>query len=253
MSVLKFTQEELDEMQDEKPNISVEIEEDEKESGGELSDIEEEEREEDTREPPEEIKKDEVFNVPKTQPDPDYDEEPAVKTKKKRKPLSEETKAKLRASLAKAREKSKEKRKAQKELRIKKEALAKAERKKHIRARKAKKMNEDAELEVEAESFIHKKENEMWNEERITNLMNRTLDTYFTKRQEEKTKRQSFPAPPQGYYIPSQPAHMQQPQRAIPKPAPKPKPKAPSNPYANLWGLTQEDFDEFASKNNNTY
>ena len=239
---MPFTQEELDTMNDD-PNLSIDIADQQEEQ---QEDIEEEEEqlediEEETEEQQEqtEVKKEEVFDVP------NYDEDPPVKSKKKRKPLSEETKAKLRESLKKARAKSTEKRKAMKINRMKKEAEAKAEKKKHIRERKAKKMALDAELEIEAEQTIMKKEQDLWNEDRITNLMNRTLDTYFTKRQEEKKKREHFPAPQGGYYIPAQTPQQQQ--RAIAKPVQPVKPKPASNPYASLWGLTQEDFDKYGN------
>jgi len=237
MSIMPFTQEQLDEMNDAEgttDNIKLDIE-------AEATDEEAEEAEEEEEELPiTKVNKEEVFEVPEV----NYDEEPAVKTRKKRKPLSEETKAKLRESLKKAREKSAEKRKAMKINRMKKEAETKAEKKKHIRERKARKMAVDAELEVEAEATIMKKEQDLWNEDKITNLMNRTLDTYFTKRQEEKKKRETFPAPPQGYYIPAQ---APQQQRAIAKPTQPVKPKLASNPYASLWGLTQDDFDKYGN------
>jgi hypothetical protein len=242
MSIMPFTQEQLDEITAEE-NIKQEIQEEEAPEDTaeqlEAPDTEEQLEATDTAEQLEGSTKEEVFDLP----EPDYDEEPPVKSKKKRKPLSEETKKKLRESLAKARAKSVEKRKAMKINRMKKEAEEKAAKKKHIRERKAKKMNMDAELEIEAEATIMKKEADMWNDDRITNLMNRTLDTYFTKRQEEKKKRETFPAPQGGYYMPAQPP---QNQRAIPKPQPV-KPKPPTNPYASLWGLTQEDFDKYGN------
>ena len=241
---MPFTQEQLDEMNDD--NIKLDIAEAEGTSTDEDIAEQQEGTDEDIEEqqearPISKVNKEEVFDIA-PQTEPDYDEEPAVKSKKKRKPLSEETKAKLRESLKKAREKSAEKRKAMKINRMKKEAETKAEKKKHIRERKARKMAVDAELEVEAEATIMKKEQDLWNEDKITNLMNRTLDTYFTKRQEEKKKRETFPAPPQGYYIPAQ---SPQQQRAIAKPTQPVKPKPANNPYAHLWGLTTEDFEKY--------
>ena len=232
-------------------NLTIEVEEDEPPTPTieEDEEVEENEGAEQSEEEPEQVEvkeekpKEELFDMP------NYDEEPAVKTKKKRKPLSEETKAKLRASLAKAREKSKEKRAALKEMRAKKAAEEKPVKKKHIRERKARKMAEEAELEVMAETNIMKKEQDLWNEERITSLMNRTLDTYFTKRQEEKKKREKFPMPAQQtneYYVPHYPAHNQQGYRAVPKPSPQPpKPRKATNPYADLFGLTQDDYDDY--------
>ena len=97
-----------------------------------------------------------------------------------------------------------------KTLRLKNEAAEKAKAKKHIKERKKKRMLEEAHLEVNAEQSIIQEEQDLWNEERITSLMNRTLDTYFTKRKEEKTKREQFPMGPQGqpYYMPAQPAYL---------------------------------------------
>ena len=232
---LPFTQKELDAMNDTEPEPPAVEQEENIEA-----EVEEVEQEEEETAPPaapsEEVEEpspaDELFEMPKKQ-------------RKKRKPLSEEQKDKLRASLAKAREKSKLKRAAMKALRLKTEAAEKVEAKKHIKARKKKKMLQDAHLEVNAEESILRKEDEMWNEDRITSLMNRTLDTYFTKRKEEKTKRENFPMGPQGqpYYMPQQPAyHQQAPQRAIPKPVPA-APRKPTNPYFAMFGLTAEDED----------
>lgn len=228
---LPFTPEELE---------SINHEADDEESPTELKVIEEENEVEEPVEAVEEepveaneveaneVEEPEIFEIPK-------------KPRKKRKPLTEETKKKLRESLAKAREKSKQKRAALKVLRQKEEAQEKAIAKKHIKARKQKKMLEEAHLEVNAEQTIFKEEQDLWNEEKITSLMNKTLDTYFTKRAEQKKTREQFPMGPQGQptYMPQQPAYQQtQPQRQIPKPAP---PRKPKNPYFEMFGLTAED------------
>tara|TARA_R110001632_G_scaffold130813_2_gene244916 strand:+ start:791 stop:1510 length:720 start_codon:yes stop_codon:yes gene_type:complete len=236
---MPFTEKELEEIatddapQETKENLEVEVEEQEEQE-------EEPDPEEDIAVQQEDQP---IFEKP------DYDKEDDLelpkKVKKKRKPLSEETKAKLRESLAKAREKSKQKRSAMKVLRQKNEAQEKAKAKKHIRERKKKKMIEEAHLEVSAEESIIKQEEDMWNEDKITNLMNRTLDTYFKKRKEEKKTRETFPMGPSGqpYYMPHQPAYQQtQPMRAIPKPAPVPR--KPKNPYFEMFGLTAEDEDK---------
>ena len=231
---LPFTQEQLDAMNEPEPEPEIEAPEENIEA-----EIEEEEEEEE-EETPQTTK--EIFDKP------DYDKEEfemPKKQRKKRKPLSEEQKDKLRASLAKAREKSKLKRAAMKALRLKTEAEEKTEAKKHIKERKKKKMLQDANLEVNAEESMLRKEDDMWNEGRISDLMNRTLDTYFTKRKEEKTKREQFPMGPnnQPYYMPAQPTYNQiQPQRATPKPPPA-KPREPKNPYFAMFGLTAEDED----------
>jgi len=233
---LPFTQKELDAMNDTEPEPpAVEQEENIEAEVEEVEQVEEETAP--PAAPSEEVEEpspaDELFEMPKKQ-------------RKKRKPLTDAQKDKLRESLAKAREKSKLKRAAMKALRLKTEAAEKVEAKKHIKARKKKKMLQDAHLEVNAEESIIKEEQDMWNEDRITSLMNRTLDTYFTKRKEEKKTRENFPMGPQGqpYYMPQQPAyHQQAPQRAIPKPAPPAAPRKPTNPYFAMFGLTAEDED----------
>lgn len=223
---LPFTNEELESMNDEpheeepheeepqKENIELEVEEEQPEEVEEVEEVKE------VEEP--------IFEIPK-------------KARKKRKPLTEAQKDKLRASLVKAREKSQLKRTALKVLRQKEEAQEKAIAKKHIKARKNKKMLEEAHLEVNAEQTIFKEEQDLWNEDKITNLMNKTLDSYFIKRAEQKKTREQFPAGPQGQamYMPQQPAyHQTQPQRAIPKPMP---PRKPTNPYFEMFGLTADD------------
>ena len=236
---LPFTQEQLDAMNetDTSGTEPAAVEQEEENIEAEVEEVEQEEEE---TAPEADIAEqstapapaDELFEMPKKQ-------------RKKRKPLSEAQKEKLRESLAKAREKSKLKRSALKVLRLKTEAAEKVEAKKHIKARKKKKMLQDAHLEVNAEESIIKEEQDMWNEDRITSLMNRTLDTYFTKRKEEKKTRENFPMGPQGqpYYMPQQPAyHQQAPQRAIPKPVPA-APRKPKNPYFAMFGLSAEDED----------
>ena len=164
-------------------------------------------------------------------------EMPKPKGKKKR-VMSE----KQKAALAKAREKSNEKRKAMALARRKEEALIKAEKKAHLRKRRQKKLEQDALLEEMAETSVMKKEQSMWDEDKLVNLMNRTMDTYFTKRQEEKTRRQQIPVDPAIYanYQPAQP-----PQRSIQRPRQPAAPRKPRNPYSQLFGLTPEDEDLF--------
>jgi hypothetical protein len=105
-----------------------------------------------------------------------------------------------------------------------------------IRARKQKKLEQDALIMAHAEEEYETKKAVTWDEETLTNLMTKTMDSYFDKRQKEKTRRATIPAPPEGYYIPAQPP---QAQRAIPKQPPKPK--KPKNPYYALWGLSDSE------------
>ena len=158
------------------------------------------------------------------------------KPKKKKRQMTE----KQKAALAKAREKGNMKRKAMALARKKEEAMIKAEKKAHIKKRRQKQLEQEALIEEMAETSVMKKEQDLWDEEKLVSLMNRTMDTYFHKRQEEKTRRQQFPVDPAVYanYQPAQP-----PVRSKPKPAPKAR--ALRNPYSQLFGLSADDEDLF--------
>ena len=161
-----------------------------------------------------------------------------VKSKKKKRQLSE----KQLSNLAKAREKAAIKRKALAAARKKERELSLAEKKNHIKKRKAKQLQQQAEIEVYAEESVMKKEQSMWDEDKLTQLMTKTMDTYFEKRKEEKTKRQSFPVDPSVYsnYNPGMP-----PQRGVPqRPPVQPKPQL-KNPYSAMFNLTPEDEELF--------
>ncbi len=160
------------------------------------------------------------------------------KGKKKKRQLSE----KQLANLAKAREKAAIKRKALAAARKKDRELALAEKKSHIKKRKARALQQQAEIEAYAEDEVMKKEQSMWDEDKLVNLMNRTMDTYFTKRKAEKEKRAQFPVDPAVYanYQPGAP-----PQRSIPKRQAQPTPRKLRNPYSEMFGLTPEDEELF--------
>ena len=185
--------------------------------------IAEEEIEEPLAEPLAEAKQEEVFDLPKP------------KGKKKRQ-LSE----KQLANLAKAREKAAIKRKAIAAAKRKDRELELAEKKLHIKKRKARQLQNQAEIEAFSEETIMRKERDMWDEDKLVGLMNRTMDTYFEKRKAEKEKRASFPVNPNVYanYQPGMP-----PQRAIPRPQEPPKPRQNRNQYSAMFGLTPEDED----------
>ena len=175
---------------------------------------------------PEIAEEDMVFDLP-------------VKPKKKKRQLSE----KQLANLAKAREKAAIKRKAIAAAKKKERELELAEKKAHIKKRKAKQLQQQAEIEAYTEDLVMKKEQNMWDEEKLVNLMNRTMDTYFEKRKAEKEKRAQIPVDPAVYgrYQPGMP-----PQRSIPKPQPpQQQVRQHRNPYSQLFGLTPEDEDMF--------
>ena len=186
------------------------------------------EEEEPTPQEPKEVKpQKELFDIP---------EDPDAKPKKKKRVLRPEQLEHLKI----AREKSAIKRKALAAAKAKDKAIEVAKRKRHITERKKKEIENQALLESHAEAYVMKEEQDMWSEDKLIGLMNRTLDTYFHKRNEEKTKRQQIPIDPAHYanYQPAMP-----PQRAIPKPQ-QPR-KQLRNPYSAQFGLTPEDEDRF--------
>ena len=191
------------------------------------SDESEGEEEEPTPQEPKIKPQKELFDIP---------EDPDAKPKKKKRVLRPEQLEHLKI----AREKSAIKRKALAAAKAKDKAIEVAKRKRHITERKKKEIENQALLESHAEAYVMKEEQDMWSEDKLIGLMNRTLDTYFHKRNEEKTKRQQIPIDPAHYanYQPAMP-----PQRAIPKPQ-QPR-KQLRNPYSAQFGLTPEDEDRF--------
>lgn len=194
---------------------------------------------------PEEIDADDEETAPETEdvkleieepPTPQEELFELPKPKKKKRQLSE----KQLANLAKAREKAAVKRKALAAARRKERELDLAERKSHIKKRKAKQLQQQAEIEAYSEEIVMKKEKDMWNEDKLVHLMNRTMDTYFEKRKAEKEKRAAFPVDPSVYanYQPGMP-----PQRAVPRQQAPPQPRKNRNQYSAMFGLTPEDED----------
>ena len=175
-----------------------------------------------------EMTQEEIFE--KTEPP---EPEPPVKGKKKRQ-LSQ----KQLDALARARVKGLEKRRALAAAKKKEAEIKKLEKTKHIRAKKQRQLEQDALIMAHAEEEVEKKEKAAWDEERLVDLMNRTMDTYFEKRKKEKMIRTTVPPDPatQGYYVPAQPPP---PQRVIPKPQPdRTDPSHPDhNPYLKLFNL----------------
>ena len=118
------------------------------------------------------------------------------------------------------------------------------EKTKHIRERRRRQLEEEAKIAAFAEEEHEKKEKAAWDEEKLTALMNRTLDTYFEKRKKEKQHRTTVPVAPEGYYIPAQPpAAVRALPRQAPRVAPAPavdrtNPEHPDyNPYLKLFNL----------------
>lgn len=182
----------------------------------------------------EEEEEEDIFIKPKT-PEP-------VVLNKKGKPKRKLTEAQL-ANLAKAREKGLLKRKALAIAKKKDAEIKKLEKTKHIRARKAKAIEQEAMIAAMATDEVEQKEKAEWDEERLVSLMNRTMDTYYNKRQEEKKKRATIPLDPaqQGYYIPAQAPPMRHQQQAPPQPQAPSSRQDPShpqfNPYFKQFGI----------------
>jgi len=212
--------EEVEESTDPVEEPAPEVEEEEDLEGEEGGDIEP------TPQEPKIKPQKELFDIP---------EEPDAKPKKKKRVLRPEQLEHLKA----AREKSAIKRKALAAAKAKDKAIEIAKRKRHITERKKKEIENQALLESHAEEYVMKEEQDMWSEDKLVGLMNKTLDTYFQKRNEEKTRRQQIPVDPAHYanYQPAQP-----PQRAIPRPQQR---KQLRNPYSAQFGLTPEDEDRF--------
>jgi len=177
----------------------------------------------------EEMKQEEIF----VKPEP----EPPVKGKKKR-VLSQ----KQLDALAAARVKGLEKRRALAAAKKKEAEIKKLEKTKHIRAKKQRQLEQDALIMAHAEEEVEKKEKAVWDEERLTELMTRTMDAYFEKRKKEKMIRTTVPMDPAqgGYYVPAQPPPPQRYQQAPPPPpqVDRNDPSHPNhNPYLSLFNL----------------
>ena len=208
------------------PDLSEYMEAAEVEKVEEVEEVEEVEAEEEEETTPIKIEvvpvQEDLFDIPNEKP------------KKKKRQMTE----KQKENLAKARIKAGEKRSAVAAAKRKQREIDLAEKKKHIRARKARALQSDAEIAVFAEDEVMKRETDLWDEEKLVGLMNRTLDTYFVKRKEEKEKRATIPVDPSVYsnYQPGLP-----PKRAVPK---KAAPRSTyRNPYAAQFGLSIEDED----------
>ncbi len=178
------------------------------------------------------VEQDEIFEKPKEDSKP----------KKKKKQLTE----KQLAALARAREAGLKKRQAKAAAKKKEAELYKLEKTKHIRARKKKQLDDEALIMAHAEVEHERKEKAMWDEERLVQLMNKTMDTYFEKRKKEKTHRTTVPIDPAqgGYYVPAQPPQpikYQATQAPPPQPHPqidRTNPNHPQyNPYLSLFNL----------------
>ena len=179
---------------------------------------------------PVERKQEEIFEKPEPEPQ-------LTKSGKKKRVLSQ----KQLDALAAARVKGLEKRRALALAKKKETEIKKLEKTKHIRAKKQRLLEQDALIMAHAEEEVEKKEKAAWDEERLTELMTRTMDTYFERRKKEKMTRTTVPMDPAqgGYYVPAQPPPMQKYHQAPQQPTiPRTDPSHPDhNPYLSLFNL----------------
>ena len=101
-------------------------------------------------------------------------------------------------------------------------------------------MEDEATIAAFAEEEHEKKEKAAWDEEKLSALMNRTLDSYFEKRKQDRVHRSTVPVGGEGFYVPAQPPSAV---RAVPRAAPqfqmdRTNPEHPEhNPYLTLFNL----------------
>jgi hypothetical protein len=132
------------------------------------------------------------------------DEQDQEKPKKKKRVMSEQQ----LDNLKRAREKSMAKRKDLKEARSMEEALKKDKRTKAREEKIAKREEQDDLILMKARLQKEATEKGHWDEERLTSLMEKTLDSYMNKRKKERSiPKTTIPAP---MYNPNVPAHQQQ-------------------------------------------
>tara|TARA_R110000822_G_scaffold929_6_gene4028 strand:- start:1639 stop:2376 length:738 start_codon:yes stop_codon:yes gene_type:complete len=185
----------------------------------------------DQSEPVEDIFEKAKEEVAATQPQPDT---PLTKTKpKKKRQLSQ-----LQLdNLAKARAKSIARRKELKEGKAIEKAKIKIEKDTVREAKVQKRLEEDSIIEMKARLLKEAEDkayaNSTWDEEKITKLMEKTLDSYMLKKKKEKAQPKSF-IPHKNHY----PQHPQQQQQVDPRyyqPAPpqNQQPRYMNNPPQN--------------------
>ena len=216
----------------EKPNIKMDVSPPlEKQALAPIPEEQAEQTIEEETEPVEDIFEKAKEEVAATQPKPDT---PLTKTKpKKKRQLSD----KQLENLAKARAKSIARRKELKESKAIEKAKIKIEKDKIKEAKVQKRMEEDSIIEMKAKLLKEAEEkayaNATWDEEKITKLMEKTLDSYMLKKKKEKAQPKAF-IPHKNQY-PQQPPQQQQvdPRYYQPPPPQQQQPRYMSNPPQN--------------------
>ena len=175
---------------------------------------------------------------------PELEEEPPKKETPKQKKKRVMSEAQL-ANLKKAREASMAKRRALKEAKDLEKATKKLERDNVRQAKLAKKEEQDDLIQMKAKLKMDAEKMAVWDEDRLTGLITKTLDTYMDKRKKEKApqSRQQLVAPqpqaqPQQHYeYTNYPQQIQQPVYNQYQQQPKPRRRNngfDDNPFANF-------------------
>jgi hypothetical protein len=210
--------------------------------------------ESDEEETPSELDQDEIFDRKKPKPKKDVPE-PVVLTKKG-KPKRKMTEKQL-DNLALAREKSKVKRAKTKEDRLKVDEAKKIDsliRKEEKRIAKEKKREEaddalaqsEAVARLVAEQTKHIQSTSTWDEERLSALMDKTIDNFVARKRAEKEKpRQVVSNTPPVTYMPAYAPmmvqqHQQQQQQQPDLPQPKARRKKNGNTMEDLFGIFED-------------
>tara|TARA_R110002096_G_scaffold306636_1_gene501262 strand:- start:264 stop:1001 length:738 start_codon:yes stop_codon:yes gene_type:complete len=146
---------------------------------------------------PDEKSQDELFEKP------EVEDKPAIEISKKTgKPKRKLTQKQL-DSLAKAREKSMARRAKVKEAKLIKKETKKLEREAKMEKKMEAKEEEDALIRMKAEMQMEANKSATWDEEKLSNLMMKTIDSYVEKKKAMKAKPQV--SIPTQNYRPQQP------------------------------------------------
>ena len=122
--------------------------------------------------------------------------------------------------------------KALKEAKAVETAKKKLEREQKKQAKLDKQMEQDAMIELQAKMKLQAEQDASWSEERLTKLMEKTLDNYIAKKKKEKaptTRQQIVPPQPNSQYV----QYHQQPPQSYQQQAPQQTYRVPANNNIN--------------------
>ena len=175
--------------------------------------------------------KDEAECFEKPKPIDFNDKQLNAKGKPRKRKMSE----KQLANLKKAQEKSLVRRRELKAARDLEKAEKQAKKSIEVEKKLERKLENEVKLKMAArmreEAQEHARKNEVWDEARLSNLMEKTIDNYMTKRKAQKPKPREVIPPPQ------QPAQYDPRQYA-------PAPRQPPQSYRPSYNHTQQDLTD---------